>query len=256
MEAASDQSALLIDTNSNWDTSTIQDIQFQICQRHQEEAKAFCTICNSLLCVFCMINEEPEEGEPVVLDHAHKAVNAKTYCAQSKRKWKDLQARATKLDSDYDRKIEELGSICSTMFKQLKGAGVEELEQQMGENKQKVDLLKRFVKEVNGYLEKVSALEQENRADLMVMFNQKLNEYNKRAEQLDRVLSEMTIRRVIEDSFSGDKDHRAVEQTILSGEENQKSVNGYLIQKIHTLEDRVNAKFDSEQADLGAIRQA
>jgi hypothetical protein len=65
----------------------------------------------------------------------------------------------------------------------------------------------------------------------------------------------MTIRRVIEDSFSGDKDHRAVEQTILSGEENQKSVNGYLIQKIHTLEDRVNAKFDREQADLGAIRQ-
>lgn len=52
----------------------------------------------------------------------------------------------------------------------------------MGENKQKVDVLKRFVKEVNGYLEKVSALEAENRADLMVIFNQKLVEYNKRAE--------------------------------------------------------------------------
>lgn len=52
----------------------------------------------------------------------------------------------------------------------------------MGENKQKVDVLKLFVKEVNGYLEKVSALEAENRADLMVIFNQKLVEYNKRAE--------------------------------------------------------------------------
>ena len=42
----------------------------------------------------------------------------------------------------------------------------------------------------------------------------------------------------------------------MSGEENQRSVNGYLIQKIHTLEDRVNAKFDREQADLTALRQA
>jgi hypothetical protein len=41
----------------------------------------------------------------------------------------------------------------------------------MGENKQKVDVLKRFVREVNGYQEKVSALESENRADLMVIFN-------------------------------------------------------------------------------------
>jgi hypothetical protein len=70
------------------------------------------------------------------------------------------------------------------MFKQLKsgGPGSEDLEQQMGENKQKVDVLKRFVKDVNGYLEKVTALEQENRADLMVMFNQRLVEYNKRAD--------------------------------------------------------------------------
>ncbi len=99
------------------------------------------------------------------------------------------------------------------MFKQLKsgGPGSEDLEQQMGENKQKVDVLKRFVKEVNGYLEKVTALEQENRADLMVMFNQRLVDYNKRADQLEKVLSEMTIRRVIEDSFGGDRDSRAVE---------------------------------------------
>jgi NADH:ubiquinone oxidoreductase subunit F (NADH-binding) len=117
-------SALLIDSNSNWDTSTIQEIQFQICTRHQEEAKAFCTICNSLLCVFCMINEEPEEGSDLpILDHAHKAVNAKSYCAQSKRKWKDLHAKAEKLDQEYDKKIEELGSICSTMFTQLKKQG-------------------------------------------------------------------------------------------------------------------------------------
>jgi hypothetical protein len=52
----------------------------------------------------------------------------------------------------------------------------------MGENQQKLDVLKRFVKEVNGYLEKVSALESENRADLMVMFISKLNEYNVKAQ--------------------------------------------------------------------------
>ena len=111
-------SALLIDTNSNWDTSTIQEIQFQICQRHQEEAKAFCTICNMLLCVFCMINEDPDDGDApaVVLDHTHKAVNAKTYCAQSKKKWRDLQGTAHHLNEEYDKKIDELGSICSTMF--------------------------------------------------------------------------------------------------------------------------------------------
>ncbi len=55
------------------------------------------------------------------LDHVHKAVNAKTYCAQSKRKWKDLQAKAAQLEVDYDKKIEELGSICSTMFERMKG---------------------------------------------------------------------------------------------------------------------------------------
>ena len=45
-----------------------------------------------------MINEDPDDGEEeekkVPLDHAHKAVNAKTYCAQAKKKWKELQARA------------------------------------------------------------------------------------------------------------------------------------------------------------------
>ena len=81
----------------------------------------------------------------------------------------------------------------------------------MGENQQKVDLLKRFVKEVNSYLEKVSALEAENRADLMVMFNTKLIEYNNKASQLEKVLSEMSIRKVIEDSFGGDKESRVVE---------------------------------------------
>jgi hypothetical protein len=64
----------------------------------------------------------------------------------------------------------------------------------------------------------------------------------------------MTIRRVIEESFGGDRANRAVEQTILSGEENQKSVNAYLIQKIHTLEDRVNAKFEREQADMDSLK--
>lgn len=71
-----------------------------------------------------MINEDPDDGgasEPVpILDHTHKAVNAKTYCAQSKRKWKELHQKAQLLDQEYDTKIEDLGSICSTMFKQLK----------------------------------------------------------------------------------------------------------------------------------------
>ena len=119
-----------METSSNWDTSTINEIQFQICQKHQEEAKAFCTICNSLLCVFCMINEdEDEDGQPIKPDHQHKAVNAKTYCAQAKKKWKELHVKAQHLDSEYDKKIEELGSICSTMFTQGgKGvsAGVEQ----------------------------------------------------------------------------------------------------------------------------------
>lgn len=89
-----------------------------ICLRHQEDAKAFCTICNSLLCVFCMINEDPDDGGVApILDHTHKAVNAKTYCAQSKRKWKELHNKSQLLDQEYDTKIEELGSICSTMFK-------------------------------------------------------------------------------------------------------------------------------------------
>ena len=215
------QSVLLIDTNSNWDTSTIQEIQFQICQRHQEEAKAFCLIYNSLLCVFCMINEDPDDGTaeglpPVVADHTHKAVNAKTYCAQSKRKWKELHAKAQQLDQEYDKKIEELGSICSTMFTQLKNVGggasaEQDLEQQMGENKQKLDVLKRFVRDINVFLDKVTALESENRADLMVMFNQKLVENNAKAQQLEKVLSEMTIRRVIEDSFGADTQSRVVE---------------------------------------------
>ncbi len=159
-------------------------------------------------------------------------MNAKTYCVQAKRKWKELQVKAESLDAEYDKKIDELGSICSTMFKQAadkQGSGnseggqghqYQDLEQQMGENKQKVDVLKRFVRDVNVYLEKVSALESENRADLMVMFNQKLVEYNEKARQLERVLSEMTIRRVIEDSFGGGLEQRRVEETILSGEDN------------------------------------
>ena len=128
-----------------------------------------------------MINEdEDEEGHPVKPDHQHKAVNAKTYCAQAKRKWKELHAKAQVLDAEYDKKIEELGSICSTMFKQAKNTG--DIEQQMGENQQKVDVLKKLVREVNVYLEKVTALEAENRADLMVMFNQKLVEYNDKSK--------------------------------------------------------------------------
>ena len=64
----------------------------------------------------------------------------------------------------------------------------------------------------------------------------------------------MTIRRVIEDSFGGDRESRQVEESILSGENNQKSVNTYLIQKIHTLEDRVNKRFDQEQSELSQLK--
>ena len=81
-------------------------------------------------------------------------------------------------------------------------------------------MLKKFVREVNIYLEKVTALESENRADLMVMFNQKLVEYNEKSKQLEKVLSEMTIKRVIEDSIGGDFEQRKVEESILSGEDN------------------------------------
>ena len=113
----------------------------------------------------------------------------------------------------------------------------------MDENKQKVDIVKRFVKDINTFLEKVEALEAENRADLMTMFNMKILEYNQKADTLQKVLSEMSIQKVIEESF-GDKGNRQMEQDIITEESNQKSVNSYLIKKIHTLEDRVNAKFE------------
>ena len=41
----------------------------------------------------------------------------------------------------------------------------------MDENNQKVDVVKRFVKDINVFMEKVEAIEAENRADLMTMFN-------------------------------------------------------------------------------------
>ena len=84
------------------------------------------------------------------------------------------------------------------MFKQMQGGSVSEagqahLEQQMDENKQKVDVVKRFVKDINTFFEKVEALEAENRADLMTMFNSKILEYNQKADTLQKVLSEMSI---------------------------------------------------------------
>ena len=193
-----------------------------------------------------------DDADEVKEDHQHKAVNAKTYCNQSKKKWQELQVKATSLDKEYDKKILELGNLCSSMFKQMQGGSVSEagqahLEQQMDENKQKVDIVKRFVKDINNFLEKVEALEAENRADLMTMFNMKILEYNQKADTLQKVLSEMSIQKVIEESF-GDRGNRQMEQDIITEESNQKSVNSYLIKKIHTLEDRVNAKFEQEQS--------
>jgi hypothetical protein len=62
------------------------------------------------------------------------------------------------------------------MFKQLSSGnlsdeGRENLEQQMDENKQKLSTVKKFLKEVNTFVENVEALEAENRADLLTMFN-------------------------------------------------------------------------------------
>jgi len=119
----------------------------------------------------------------------------------------------------------------------------------MDDHRQKLDVMKRFVKDISNFVEKVEALESENRADLMTMFNQKLVELSERATMLEKVLSEMSIQKVIEESFE-DKGNREAEQNIITEESNQKSVNSYLIKKIHTLEDRVNAKFDKEQSYL------
>jgi hypothetical protein len=58
-----------------------------------------------------MIKDEDDDGPQP--DHNHKAVNAKTYCNQSKNKWKDLQTKAHQLDAEYDEKIKELGNLCS-----------------------------------------------------------------------------------------------------------------------------------------------
>ena len=111
---------------------------------------------------------------------------------------------------------------------------------------QKVDVVKHFVKEVKVFLEKAEAFESENRADLMTMLNPKLNECTQKVTEFENILSEMTIQKVIDQSFHS-KGNREFEQNIITEEGNQKSVNSYLIQKIHTLEDRVNAKFEEEQ---------
>ena len=52
------------------------------------------------------------------------------------------------------------------------------IDEQMEQNKQKLDLVKKFVKDVQIYYEKAEAFEQENRADLMTMLNQKWVEYS------------------------------------------------------------------------------
>ena len=77
----------------------------------------------------------------------------------------------------------------------------------MQQNQQKVDIVKKFLKEISHYLEKAEAFETENRADLMTMLNQKLIDSTKKHEALENVLSEMTIQKVIEVSFQ-DKNNR------------------------------------------------
>lgn len=75
------------------------------------------------------------------------------------------------------------------------------LEQQLAQNREKVDVVKKFVRDVDVLLEKVEAVEAENRADLMVMFVQRLAEFQQQALALERVLTQMTIEKVIEESF-------------------------------------------------------
>lgn len=142
------------------------------------------------------------------------------------------------------------------MFKNMSNAGIgsnSELDSQMLENQEKVDIVKRFVREVSIFLDKAEAFESENRADLMTLLNSKLVEYTCTVEALEKVLSEMTIQKVIEESFQ-EKGNRDFEHNIIIEEGNQKSVNSYLIQKIHTLEDRVNAKFDKELELVASLR--
>jgi hypothetical protein len=71
----------------------------------------------------------------------------------------------------------------------------------MKENMEKVDVVKKFVKDVSVFLEKAEAFESENRADLMTLLNPRLVEFTKTTEALEKVLSEMTIQKVIEESF-------------------------------------------------------
>ena len=65
----------------------------------------------------------------------------------------------------------------------------------------------------------------------------------------------MTIQKVIEVSFQ-DKNNRDQEHHLIVEEGNQKSVNSYIIQKIHTLEDLVGKKFEGEQTEIKLIKEA
>ena len=59
-------------------------------------------------------------------------------------------------------------------------------------------MVKHFVKEVKVFLEKAEAFESENRADLMTMLNPKLAECLQKMTELENVLSEMSIQKVID----------------------------------------------------------
>ena len=115
--------------------------------------------------------------------------------------------------------------------------------------------MKKFLGEVRLTLEKIEVLETEHRADLMTMFNQRLVEMNKQATQLEQVLSQMSIKKVIEQSFTLGANNRSVEKDILTTEDNQKSVNAYLIEKIHTLEDKINYRFEEEKKQMKEERE-
>jgi hypothetical protein len=86
----------------------------------------------------------------------------------------------------------------------------------------------------------------------MTILNQKYLEYSKKLEALQKVLSEMNIKKVIEVSFEN-RGNREQEHSIILEEGNQKSVNSYLIQKIHTLEDRMNSRFEKQNEEIKAL---
>jgi len=158
-----------------------------------------------------MMKDEEEESE-----HVHAPVNAKTYCAKSKAKWLDLREKARELENIYEDKVKELGSLCASLFNNYKEGDALPGD----ENREKGQAVKRFVEDVAIALEKADAFQTEARADLMTQLNQKLQEYEFRFENLKKMIAEMEVAKVIEESFTS-KEHRTHEESVIQNEKSQ-----------------------------------